>query len=59
VVEQALGDAGGGGDFLDRDLVVGSSAEQLGTGGEQLLAPRIGAQAGPLCGVHAVEASCN
>ena len=44
VVEQALGDAGGAGDLLDRDLVVGALGEQAGAGGEQLLAPGVGAE---------------
>ena len=39
VVEQPLGDAGRGGDLLDRDLVVGASSQQLVAGAEQLLAP--------------------
>jgi hypothetical protein len=47
VVEEAFGDAGGGGDLLDRDLVIGAAAEQRRAAREQLLATLLGAQPPP------------
>jgi hypothetical protein len=43
VVHEPAGDAGGGGDVLDRDLVVGALGEQRVGRGEDLLAslPRV------------------
>jgi len=56
VVEQSFGDACRRGDLLDRDLVVGPAAEQLGAGGKQLLAARVGAHSGPPSRLHRAQA---
>jgi len=44
VVHEAAGDAGGAGDVLDRDLVVGALGEQRVGGVEDLLATLLGAE---------------
>jgi hypothetical protein len=43
-VHEPAGDAGGGGDVLDRDLVVGALGEQRVGGVEDLLAPLLRAE---------------
>jgi hypothetical protein len=45
VVHEPAGDAGGGGDVLDRDLVVGALGEQRVGGVEDLVAPLAGVEA--------------
>jgi hypothetical protein len=52
VVEQALRDPGRRRDVVDRDLVEGALAEHLDAERDELLAARIGAQAGATGGCH-------
>jgi hypothetical protein len=51
-VEQPFGDAGGGGDVLDRDFVVAAAREQADPCRQQLLATLLRAQAYPRPRLH-------